>query len=140
MICRNCVKIIFKSEDALQNYDLEEVMTRDSDQISVEAATKLVNDSLKMLECSPLKTLRYDRIFKLGKRKIESTIIKLKSTIALALNEPQLASSKNECSNCSKLVTSIKETLVSSNRERKTQLLTLVPYDWSVQKTCYTFG
>ena len=75
MICRNCVKIIFKSEDALQNYDLEEVMTRDSDQISVEAATKLVNDSLKMLECSPLKTLRSDRIFKLGKRKIESTIV-----------------------------------------------------------------
>ena len=115
-------------------------MIRDSDQMSVEAATKLVNDSLKMLECLPLKTLRSDRIFKLGKRKIESTISKLKSTIALALNEPQLASSTNECKSCSKLVTSIKETLVSSNRERKTQLLTLVPYDWSVQKTCYTFG
>ena len=66
-------------------------MTGDSDQLSVEAATELVNDSLEMLECSPLKTLHSDRTLKLGKRKIESDISKLRSTIAIALNEPQLA-------------------------------------------------
>ena len=39
-----------------QNDDVEEeVMTGDSDQISVEAAMELVNDSLEMLECSPSK-------------------------------------------------------------------------------------
>ena len=37
-ICRNCVKTIFKSEDANQNDDVEEVMTGDSDLMSVEAA------------------------------------------------------------------------------------------------------
>ena len=80
-ICRNCVKTIFKSEGADQNDDVEEVMTGDSDQMSVEAAAELVNDSLEILECSPLKTLRSDRTLKLGKRKIESTISKLRSTV-----------------------------------------------------------
>ena len=84
-------------------------MTGDSDQLSVEAATELVNDSLEMLECSPMKILRSDRTLKLRKRKIESAISKLRSIIANALNEPQLASSKNECHNCARLVTSIKE-------------------------------
>ena len=121
-----------------QNDDVE-VMTGDSGQMSVETATELVNDSLEMLECSPLKTLCSDRTLKLGKRKIESAISKFKSTIAIALYEPQLASSKDECDNCARLVTSIKENLVSSYRERKIQLLTLVPHDWSVQKTCELF-
>ena len=100
--------------------------------MSVEAAMELVIDSMKMLECSPLKTLRSNRILKLGKRKIESAISKLRSTIVIALNEPRLASSKNECDNCARLVTSIKEKLVSSSRERKIQLLTLALHDWSV--------
>ena len=108
-ICRNCVKTIFKTEDADQNDDVEEVMTEDSDQMSVEAATELVNDSLEMLECSPMKILRSDRTLKLRKRKIESAISKLRSIIAIALNELQFASSKNECHNCARLVTSIKE-------------------------------
>ena len=129
----------FKSKDEDQNDDVEEVMAGDSDQVPVEAATELVNYSLKMLECSTLKTLRSDKTLKLGKRKIESAISKLKSTIAIALNELQLASSKNECDNCARLVTSIKEKLVSSNRERKIELLTLVLHDWSVQKTCHFF-
>ena len=68
-------------------------MTGDSDQMSVEAAMELVNDSLKMLECSRLKTLRSDRTLKLGKRKIESAIYKLRSSIAIALNQPELAQS-----------------------------------------------
>ena len=48
-ICRNCVKTIYKLEDADQNDDVEEVMTGDSDVMSVEAATELANDSLEML-------------------------------------------------------------------------------------------
>ena len=108
-ICRNCVNTIFKSEDADQNDDIEEVMTGDSDQMPVEAAKELVNDSLEMLECSPLKKYVLTEPLKLGKRKIKSTISKLRSTIAIALNEPQLASSKSKCNNCARLVTSIKE-------------------------------
>ena len=121
-----------------QNDDVG-VMTGDSDQMLVETATELVNDSLEMLECSPLKTLRSDRTLKLGKRKIESATSKLGSTVAIALNEPQLASSKDKCDNCARLVMLIKEKLVSRNRERKIQLLTLAPYDWSVQKACDLF-
>ena len=123
------LKQITQYEDNGQNDDVEDVKTGHSDQMSVEAAKELVNHSLEMLECSPLKTLRSERTLKLGKRKIESTISKLRSTIAI---EPQLASSKNECDNCARLVTSIKEKLVLSNRERKIQLLTFVPHDWSV--------
>ena len=43
-ICRNCVKTMFKSEDADQNDDVEEVLAEDSDKTSVEAATELVNN------------------------------------------------------------------------------------------------
>ena len=111
----------------------------DSDQMAVEAATELVNDSLEMLECSPLKTLRSNKTLKLAKRNIESTISKSRSTIAIASNEPQLASSKNKSDNCTRLVTLIKEKLVSSNGERKIQFLTLVPPEWSVQETCNFF-
>ena len=100
--------------------------------MSVEAAMELVIDSMEMLECSLLKTLRSNRTLKQGKRKIESAISKLRSTLAITLNEPQLASSKNERDNCARLVTSIKEKVVSSSRERKIQLLTLVSHDWSV--------
>ena len=132
-------KTIFKHEDADERDDVEEVMTGDSDQMSAEAATELVNDSLEMLECSPLKTLRSDRTLKLGKRKIESATSKLGSTVAIALNEPQLASSKGKCDNCARLVMLIKEKLVSRNREKKIQLLTLAPHDWSVQKACDLF-
>ena len=86
--CKNSVKTVFKSKDADQNDVVGEVMTGDSDQMLVEAAMELVNDSLKMLECSQLKTLRSDRTLKLGKRKIESAINKLRSSIAIALNQP----------------------------------------------------
>ena len=79
-ICRNCDKTIFKSEDTDQNDDVKEVMTGDSEQMSFEAARELVTDSLEMLEYSPLKTLRSNRTLKLGKRKIESAISKLRST------------------------------------------------------------
>ena len=45
-ICRNFVKTIFKSEDADQNDDVEEVMAGNSDKMSVETVRELVNDSL----------------------------------------------------------------------------------------------
>ena len=101
-------------------------MAGDSYQISVEAATELMNDSFEVIECSPLKALCSDRTLKQRKREIENAISKLRSTIPIALNEPQLASSKNECGNCARLTESIKGKLVSSNRERKIQLLTLL--------------
>ena len=92
-----------------------------------------------MFQCSSLKTLHCNRTLKLGKRKIERNISNLRSTTGIILNEPHLASSKNECDNCARLVTSITEKLVLSNRERKFKLLTLVPNDWPVQKTCKFF-
>ena len=61
-------------------------MTGHSDQMSVEVPSELVNDSWEMLECSSFKTLRSERTLKLGKRKIESAISKLRSTIAIDLN------------------------------------------------------
>ena len=92
-----------------------------------------------MFQCSSLKTLHCNRTLKLGKRKIERNISNLRSTTGIVSNEPRLASSKNECDNCARLVTSITEKLVLSNRERKFKLLTLVPNDWPVQKTCEFF-
>ena len=86
--------------------------------MSAEAATELMNDLFEVIECSPLKTLCSDRTLKLGKREIENAISKLRSTIPIALNQPQLASSKNECGNCARSIELIKEKLVSSNRKK----------------------
>ena len=77
----------------------------------------------EMFECSPLKPFRTGRVLRLDKRKIENVTSKLTGVIAIALNEPQRASSKKECDNCARLVNSIKEKLATSNRERKIQLV-----------------
>ena len=59
--------------------DADEVMLAEADEISGEAPTELVNESLEMFECSPLKSFRTDRVLGLGKWKIEKVTSKFKS-------------------------------------------------------------
>ena len=68
---------MFHSNKETDNAD--EVMLAETDEISGEAATELVNESLEMFECSPLKSFRTDRVLSLGKRKIEKVTSKFKS-------------------------------------------------------------
>ena len=84
-----------------------------------------------MFDCVPLKYSRNDMVLNHCKRKIGNPTDKMSGAVAIALNETQLATSKKDCDKWMRLVDSI-----TSNRERKIQLLTLVANDWSIQTTC----
>ena len=71
-----------------------------------------------MLECSPLEVLRSNRTLSIGKRKIKDVTKKFKNVVSIALSEPQLTEN-SDCSNCQRLVDSIKEKLTDCSNERK---------------------
>ena len=66
-ICRKYV--IFNSENVDQNEDNEEVMTGESDQLSVEEATELVNVLLEMLELLTTEDITFRQNLKTGGKK-----------------------------------------------------------------------
>ena len=94
---------------------------------------KLVNESLELIDCSPLKKyVQTGRILSFGKRKINKVTNKFSNAVPVALTGPGLADEDGD--NCTKLVHAIKEKLRTSNREKAVQILTIVPEDWSIQK------
>ena len=60
----------------------------------------------------------------IGKRKINDVTMKFKNVVSITLSEPQLNENSN-CSNCQRLVDSIKEKLTDCSSERKIQILLL---------------
>ena len=86
----------------------------------------------------PLKVLRSDRTLTIGKRKIKDVTTKFKNFVSIALSELQLTEN-SDCSNCQRLVDSIKEKLTGCSRERKIQMFTLAPEDWTIQKVVEFF-
>ena len=71
----------------------------ETDEISHETANDIVNQSLAILEGSPLKVLRSDKALSIGKRKIKDVTTKFKNVVSMALSEPQLTEN-SDCSNC----------------------------------------
>ena len=62
-----------------------------------------------------------------------------KNVASIALSEPQLTEN-SDCSNCLRSVDSINEKLTDFSNERKMQMLTLAPEDWTIQKTVEFFN
>ena len=128
-------KFVEKEENG--NVDIEhenENELIETDEILHETANDIVNQSLEMLECSPLKVLRSDRTLSIGKRKIKDVTTKFKIVVSIAILEPQLTEN-SDCSNCQRLVGSIKEELTYCSNSRKMQMFTLAPEGWTIQKT-----
>ena len=75
----------------------------------------------------------------IGKSKINDVTTKFKNVVSIALSEPQLNENSN-CSNCQRLVDSMKEKPTDCSSERKIQILTFAPEDWSVQQTVEFFN
>ena len=108
-------------------------------EMSLEEACDVTNESLRLLDCSPLKKhVRNDRAFSHGKREIEEFIKKNCSAVAVALTEPELEN--DDCDSCLSLVKDIKEKLKICNKQKMVQLLTIVPDDWSIKKTLKFFN
>ena len=115
-----CKNKAFVEKKEIENVDIEnenenEVM--ETDEISHETANNIVNQSLEIFECSPLKVLRSDRPLSIGKKKIKDVTTKFKNIVSTALLEPQLTEN-SDCSNCQRFVDSIKEIHIAPTREK----------------------
>ena len=60
----------------------------ETDEVLHETANNIVNQSLEVLECSPLKVLRSDRALSVGKKKIKDVKTKFKNVVSIVLSEP----------------------------------------------------
>ena len=69
----------------------------ETDKISHETANDIVNQSLEIFECSPLKVLQSDRTLLIGKRKIKDGTTKFKNVVSIVPSEPQLTKN-SDCS------------------------------------------
>ena len=108
-------------------------------EMSFEEACGITNESLRLLDCSPLKKhVKTDRAFNHGKRKIEDSTKKFHSAVAVTLAEPELEN--DDCDSCLSLVKDIKEKLKICNKQEMVQLLTIVADDWSIKKTVKFFN
>ena len=114
-------------------------MRSNETKMSFEEDCDVTNESLRLLDCSPLKKhVRTDRAFNHGKRKIEEFTKKFPSAVAVALTEPELEN--DGCDSCLRFVKDIKEKLKICNKQEMVQLLTIVPDDWSIKKTVKFFN
>ena len=138
-ICFQCKnKIFVKNVNSVENQNQEQETDEETvvtDDLSFEAVCSPVNQSLEMFDYSPLKVVRLDRFVALGERKIQDVTSNFSNSVSVALTESQLAEKTDVCDNCTKLVYSIKEKLKESDKERKIQLITLVPDDWSIYRS-----
>ena len=102
------------SEDNVPKDNVNEIyksnVDMEKDQISVETACNIVEKSLGLFDCSPLKNVKLDRTLLTGKRKISNVKCAFTKTIVIALDEP-MVEQDTECSNCSWMVELIKEKL-----------------------------
>ena len=112
----------------------------EKDKISVETAHDVVDKSLELFDCSPLKNIKPDRTLKIGKRKISKVTNAFSKPVAIALDEPSVGQS-TDCLNCCRLVELIKEKLVvTEDRGEIIQLLTIVPCDLPICKVAEAFN
>ena len=107
--------------------------------ISVKTAPNVVDKSLELFDCSPLKNVKPDRILQIGEKKISKVTNTFSKAVAIALDEPTLGQS-TDCLNCCRLVELIKEKLaITEDRGEIIQLLTIVPCDLPISKVVEVF-
>ena len=95
-----------------------EMEKEENDKISVETAHEIVDNSLELFDCSPLKNVKSDRTLQTGKRKITKMTDVFSKAVAIALYEPTFVHS-SDCSNCSQLIELIRKNLQSLMIEEK---------------------
>lgn len=99
-----------------------------------------LNTSLKELGVSPVRTSRVSNMSSYAKRKATEVNKALVMKISSACGVP--SSTLEECSNCKDLdilMDLLKEKIAVSPRNVQTQLLTLVPDSWTVEKVTEKF-
>lgn len=127
-ICARCFSELAKIKDDKTGANTENV--DDADQDYAECSTELVNAAMNTLGCSPMKTVRSDRLHSYGKRKIAEASNAIADTIANALQDQSLGAPHDDetCGDCGELMKGIKAKIDNAvNHKEKLQLLTLIP-------------
>ena len=95
---------------------------------------------MDLFDCSPLKNVKPDRTFQIGKRKISKVTNAVSKAAAIPLDESALAQSA-DCLNCCRLVKLIKEKLaITEDKGEIIQFSTIVPSDLSISKAAKVFN
>ena len=81
-----CAKCILKANEQPNDSD-NEIEEMETPEIYSEDALDIANKSLSILDCSPLKKVRADKVISESKRKIEAATSKLANVISAALVE-----------------------------------------------------
>ena len=80
-MCFHCKNKVFIEKKENENLDIEQKNDNEAmepDETSHKTAHDIVNQSLEILECSPLKVLRSDRTLSISKRKTRMLLQSLK--------------------------------------------------------------
>ena len=95
-----------------------------TDEMWHDTENYIVNQSLEILECSPLNVLLSHRVLSIGKRKIKDVPTKFKNVASIALSKPQLTENSDR-SNCWRLVDSTRRNLQIAPTRAKYKCLRL---------------
>ena len=90
--------------------EVEMDQKEEKDKISVKTAPIVVDKSLELFDCSPLKNAKPDRTLQIGARKISKVTNAFSIAVATALDEPALGQNTDHL-NCCQLLELIKEKL-----------------------------
>ena len=106
-----------KDNVAASNITIENEVEMDEkeekDEISIETAFDVVDKSLQLFDCSPIKHVcQPDRTLQIGKWKISKVTNAFSKAVAIALDGPVLGQS-TDCSNCCQLVELLSKNLLS---------------------------
>ena len=142
-VCMECFKRakdnVAASTITIEN-EVEIDEKEEEDEISAETGHNVVDKSLELFDCSPLKNVKPDRTLQTGKREISKVIHAFSKGIAIALDELALGQSTDHL-NCCRLVELINEKLaITEDRWEIIQLLTNVPCDLLISKVAEVFN
>ena len=99
-VCMKCLKTAKDSDSECNvpkdnvNEICESDVDMEKDEISIEMVCNIVEKSMELLDCSPLKNVKSNSTLQTGKRKISSVTSVFTKTIAIVLNEPVLDQGK----------------------------------------------
>ena len=99
MKCFKRAKVNVSATSITIENEVEMDEKEEKEEIPVETGHDVVDKSLELFDCPPLKNVKPDRILQIGKRKISKVTNTFSKAVAIALDEPALGQS-TDCLNC----------------------------------------
>lgn len=147
-LCRQCEKMLEASEEIANNEEDHSDLY-----IPIEEKEDVLNKSFNILGESPIKKkkLSAQKCVSYGKQKVEKVSTYVKTMIASVLEVDEVDLSENKCTNCKvqhedsvdlhEILSALKQKFEteSTSVSEKLQILTIIPQNWTIEKTCKFF-